>query len=219
VSEYIIDDYSWEFCQIQLNYLDEEYQAGVKGLKYAKGKGLDIIIMEPLKGGRVVNNVSQPIKDIMNRSEEKKAPIEWALRYVWSFSEVSIILSGMSEMSHVRENIVLSDKGHVNNLTDEDIEILKDVDRYYKQKIKVDCTDCKYCMPCPVGVNIPTCFELYNDASMFDDIEGVGKMYNRFVGDDKKASKCVSCGQCVEKCPQNINIPEKLKEVVNAFGK
>ncbi len=217
--EYIIDDYLWEFCQIQLNYLDEEYQAGIKGLKYAKDKELDVIIMEPLKGGRIVNNIAEPIKEIMNRSEEKKAPIEWGLRYVWNFPEVSLILSGMSEMSHVRENIILCNKGHANNMTDEDLKILKDVDRYYKQKIKVGCTDCKYCMPCPVGVNIPACFELYNDASMFDDVEGVGKMYNRFIGDDKKASKCVSCGECVQKCPQNINIPEKLKEVVNAFGK
>ncbi|WBW97367.1 aldo/keto reductase [Oceanirhabdus sp. W0125-5] len=217
--EYILQDYSWEFCQIQLNYLDEEYQAGVKGLKYAKNKGLDVIIMEPLRGGRIVNNISQPIKDIMNKSKENKTPIEWALRYVWNFPEVSLILSGMSEMSHVRENILLSNKGYSNNLIDEDLEILKEVNKYYKKKIKVDCTDCKYCMPCPAGVNIPACFELYNDASMFEDVEGVGKMYNRFISDEKKASNCVDCGKCIEKCPQNINIPEKLKDVVGTFGK
>lgn len=215
--EYIMEDYPWEFCQIQLNYLDEEYQAGLKGLKYAKDRNVDVIVMEPLRGGKIVNNIAEPVKELMNRAQEKKTPVEWALRYVWKFEGVSLLLSGMSEMSHVRENIIISDKGEVNNLSDEDTNILKEVKQYYQERMKVNCTACEYCLPCPKGVSIPTCFELYNNAYMFDDIEGLKNMYTRFISDAAKADKCVACGVCVKKCPQNIDIPEEMKKIEKLF--
>lgn len=215
----IVDYYDWTFCQIQYNFIDEDYQAGKEGLLYAAEKGLGIVIMEPLRGGKLVNNISNDIMDIWNSYEIKRTPVEWALRYIWNYPSVSTVLSGMSNLKQVKENIEFANKAKVNSLTEDELNIIYSARDKYKSKIKVDCTTCKYCMPCPSGVNIPSSFGLYNNAFMFEDVEGAKDLYHRFIKEENRASKCIECGVCEDSCPQHIKIIEKLIEVVDTFEK
>ncbi|CEP48513.1 aldo/keto reductase [Paraclostridium sordellii] len=219
VFEKIIDDYDWDFTQIQYNYIDEEYQAGTKGLEYAYKKGLGIVIMEPLRGGKLVNNLSDDIKDIIKFADTKKSPAKWAFKFLYNKNEIGIVLSGMSTMEQVIENIKICDEeGKVNSMTKDEKKIIDNLGEKFKSKIKVDCTACKYCIPCPRGVNIPGCFEALNNASMFDDIESVKiNMYKFIEESESDASMCIECGKCEAMCPQHINIIEKLKEVKHTF--
>ncbi|SKC59001.1 aldo/keto reductase [Maledivibacter halophilus] len=213
----IVDAYNWTFCQIQYNYVDEDYQAGKEGLKYAAQKGLGIVIMEPLRGGKLVSKVPDEIMNAWNSNDIKRTPVQWALRYLWDYPEISTVLSGMSTLDQVKENIKYADEGKSNSLTEKEKSLIAKVGNMYKDKIKVNCTFCRYCLPCPAGVNIPGAFEYYNDGFMFDNIEGEKENYNKFIKDEAKASKCVECGRCEEECPQNIPIREKLKDVVKTF--
>jgi len=213
----IVDGYDWTFCQIQYNYLDENFQAGKEGLEYAAQRGLGIIIMEPLKGGKIVENVPESITKIWDEAEIKRTPAEWGLRWVWNHPEVSVVLSGMSSMEQVEENIRSAKQGYAHSLAEQELKLINRVKAEYKRRIKVDCTNCGYCMPCPNGVNIPDCFGRYNTAFMFENFEEMKKNYNMFIKEPNRASRCVSCGECEEKCPQNIPIREKLQDVVNLF--
>lgn len=215
----IVDSYNWTFTQIQYNYLDTDYQAGQEGLDYAADKGLAVVIMEPLRGGKLVNNIPNDIKALWDTSDTKRTPVEWALKYIWDNPKVSTILSGMSTLDQVKENIELSNDGKENSLNKNEKSLIKNVSESYKSKIKVDCTDCKYCMPCPSSVNIPRCFSIYNNGHMFNDVENAKKIYNKHMNDENKASACTECGKCEEACPQNIEIIDKLKEVVEVFEK
>ncbi|RGX06085.1 aldo/keto reductase [Paraclostridium sordellii] len=219
VFEKIIDDYGWDFTQIQYNYIDEDYQAGTKGLEYAYKKGLGIVIMEPLRGGKLVNNLSNDIKDIIKFANTKKSPIKWAFKFLYNKSEIGIVLSGMSTMEQVIENIKICDEeGKANSMTRDEKKIIDNLGEKFKSKIKVDCTACKYCIPCPRGVNIPGCFEALNNASMFDDVESVKiNMYKFIEENESDASMCIECGKCEAMCPQHINIIDKLKEVKYTF--
>lgn len=219
VFEKIIDDYGWDFTQIQYNYIDEDYQAGTKGLEYAYKKGLGIVIMEPLRGGKLVNNLSNDIKDIIKFANTKKSPIKWAFKFLYNKSEIGIVLSGMSTMEQVIENIKICDEeGKANSMTKDEKKIIDNLGEKFKSKIKVDCTACKYCIPCPRGVNIPGCFEALNNASMFDDVESVKINMYRFIEENESdASMCIECGKCEAMCPQHINIIDKLKEVKYTF--
>ena len=214
----IVDAYPWEFCQIQLNYLDESYQAGLEGLEYAAEKGLSVIIMEPLRGGKLVNNLPEDALNLFKESQEAKTPAAWGLRYLWNRPEVSLVLSGMSSLDQVEENLETAKSGIAGSLSKNDLEILSGVQDILKEKILVDCTGCKYCVPCPHGVDIPGCFEYYNNASLFSDEAGAKDGYERFVGLDHAASKCVECGICESHCPQGIAIRQELKKVAEAFG-
>ena len=213
----IVDAYDWTFCQIQYNYLDEAYQAGRKGLEYAAQKGLGVIIMEPLRGGKITQNVPESIMNIWDEAETKRTPADWALRWIWNQSEVSVVLSGMSTMEQVVENIHTAEQAAPNSLDDKELAIINRVKKTYQDKIKVNCTSCLYCMPCPAGVKIPECFSHYNTASIFDDLEYAKRKYTVFVEEPYRASQCVSCGQCEEVCPQNIPIREKLQDIVALF--
>jgi|SRR6056297_305894 len=213
----IIDSYDWDFCQIQYNFMDTNYQAGLEGLKYAADKGIDLVIMEPLRGGMLTSNVPEDIQEIWNNLGKNSSPAEWALRWVWNHPEVTITLSGMSAMNHVKENINVSDKAVANSLTDKQLAIIDKVRKTYDERTRVNCTNCKYCMPCPNGVNIPAAFRFYNNAYIYNEFERMKNFYNRALDDDSKASKCIECGECLDKCPQNISIIEKLKEVAEAF--
>lgn len=215
----IVDSYNWTFTQIQYNYLDTDYQAGLEGLDYAYDKGLAVVIMEPLRGGKLVNNIPNDIKALWDTADTKRNPVEWALKYIWDNPKVSAVLSGMSTLEQVKENIELSNDGNENSLTKDEKSLIKNVSESYKSKIKVDCTDCKYCMPCPSSVNIPRCFSIYNNGHMFNDVENAKKIYNKHMNEENKASACTECGKCEEACPQNIEIIDKLKEVVEAFKK
>lgn len=219
VFEEIIDSYDWDFTQIQYNYIDEEYQAGTKGLKYAHEKGLGVIIMEPLRGGKLANGLSKDILDTLSNSEYNNTPAQWAFKFLYDKEEVGIVLSGMSSMQDVIENINTCDiNGEINSINKDEEYILNELKNKFKSKIKVNCTACKYCLPCPNGVNIPMCFEALNNASMFDDIESVkNNMYEYLINKNNDASRCIECEKCEKVCPQHIDIISKLKEVKDIF--
>ncbi|MCD5414525.1 MAG: aldo/keto reductase [Clostridiales bacterium] len=209
----IVDAYPWEFCQIQFNYVDLEYQAGLEGLMYARERGLGVIVMEPLRGGKLASDIPCDVQKIWDRARIKKTAAEWALKYIWNYPEVDIILSGMSDLSQVKENILSAGRGYPDSLSSQEINALDKVSNIYKSKIKVDCTLCKYCMPCPVGVNIPICFNIYNNAFIFENIGDAKRQYNSLLKKEVMASECVECGKCEEACPQFIPIIKKLKDV------
>ena len=163
----IVDYYNWSFCQMQYNYSDENFQAGTRGLKYAAQKGLGITIMEPLRGGKLVNSLPKEAMDTFDRSNFKRTPAEWGLRWVWNHPEVKVVLSGMNSMEQVKENIKTADKARANSLTEKELKLIDKVKDVFNAKIKVNCTGCEYCMPCPSGVNIPGCFSAYNNYSIF----------------------------------------------------
>lgn len=211
----IVDSYSWTFTQIQLNYLDTDYQAGLEGLNYAYDKGLATIVMEPLRGGKLVNNIPDDVKKLWDTSKIKRKPVEWALKYIWDNAKVSLLLSGMSTLEQVKENLEFASRGYENSLTIEERDLIMKVSEYYKSKIKVKCTDCKYCLPCPKGIEIPDIFEMFNNANMFSEIDETKSKYNKRV--QNKASSCIKCGECESKCPQNIKIINELKNIVDIF--
>ena len=207
----IVDYYDWSFCQIQHNYLDENFQAGTEGLKYAAKKGLGVTIMEPLRGGKLVN-VPEDVKDIFNQSEIKRTPAAWGLGWILNHPEVSVVLSGMNEMEQVSENIKIAGETQANSFTEKELAVIEKAKKSFVKKIKVNCTACGYCMPCPEGVQIPRNFSAYNDYYMF----GKSDTYNRFEP-KQKASNCIECGKCEEHCPQSIQIPKELKKVKELF--
>ncbi len=208
----IIDSFPWSFCQIQYNYLDENFQAGKKGLEYATKAGLGVIIMEPIRGGSLAGGLNPKAKEILDQAPIQKTPAEWALRWVWDHPEVGVVLSGMSEMDQVMANIQ-SAADSEKSLTSQEKEIIHAVRMVYENKKQINCTACKYCMPCPSGVDIRQCFEFFNRAHMMDNVIAARFWYNRIA----KASNCTQCGQCETHCPQNIAITSKLKEVVELF--
>lgn len=208
----IIDAYPWDMCQIQYNYFDVNHQAGKKGLQYAASKGIGVVIMEPLRGGRLTDRVPDEVTRIWNTAPQKRSPAEWGLRWVWNHPEVSVVLSGMSNMEQVTENIAIAGNAAVDGLTGAELKIIDQVADTYRSKIKIDCTGCSYCLPCPNKVNIPMIFSLYNDIFMFGDSETSSHMYSNFMPAHHRADNCVECGECEEKCPQQIEIIENLKQ-------
>ncbi|GCD10162.1 aldo/keto reductase [Clostridium tagluense] len=203
----IVDYYDWSFCQIQYNYLDENYQAGTEGLKYAAKKGLGITIMEPLRGGKIVN-VPKEVQDIFNEADIKRTPAEWGLRWIWDHAEVSVVLSGMNEIEQVSENVKVASEAKANSLNQKELQIIEKSKDIFTEKMKVNCTACEYCMPCPQGVSIPKNFSCYNEYHMF----GKSDMYN-WLKPEQRASNCIECGKCEKHCPQGISIPQELKNV------
>ncbi|MDY6935707.1 MAG: aldo/keto reductase [Spirochaetota bacterium] len=215
----IVDAYDWEVCQIQYNYLDEQNQAGKEGLEYAAAKRLGVIIMEPLRGGNLTLNVPQSIKDIWDEANIKRTPAEWAFRWVWDHPEVTTVLSGMNDEMHIDENIRIANEAYPNSLNDEELNLINTVKNRYRDLMSVGCTGCRYCMPCPEGVNIPMCFEIYNNMNVFGNRGMSRLMYLAWLGDvmteePSYASLCKDCGKCEKVCPQHLPIPELLKDVV-----
>jgi predicted aldo/keto reductase-like oxidoreductase len=212
----IIDYYDkWEFVQIQYNYLDENFQAGMKGLQYAASKGLAVVIMEPLKGGKLAR-LPKNVKNIYDKSSVKRTPADWALQWLWNQREVSVVLSGMSTMQHVKENIKSAENSKVNSLSKEELETIKKAKEEYLKICPIPCTRCNYCMPCPNGVNIPGNFELYNEYKAFKDLGSVKWKHDNFK-EKAKAKSCIKCGLCEPKCPQGIKIMEWLEKVAKEF--
>ncbi len=209
----IVDAYDWDFCQIQYNYMDENFQAGTEGLQYAAAKGLGVIVMEPLRGGRLTQKIPEAIQAIWNEAEVKRSPAEWALRWVWNHPEVNLLLSGMSDMKQTIENVKIASEAYPQSLTGEELNLINRVKETYLKLMKVNCTDCKYCLPCPQKVNIPKNFKLYNDLFMFEESTQSFTAYNRFMPKVQRASNCNECGKCETLCPQHIPIREMLKEV------
>lgn len=210
----IIDAYDWDFCQIQFNYMDEHTQAGITGLRYASEKGIPVIIMEPLRGGRLVHGLPENAKRVFEKATPKRSPAEWGLRWVWNHPEVTVILSGMNDIGQVEENVRIAEEATADSLTKPELEIFEQVKKEINKKIKVSCTGCGYCMPCPQGVDIPGCFSAYNMSYTDSRFAGFKTyfMCTTLRKNETNAGRCISCGRCERHCPQNIPIREKLKE-------
>ncbi|MBS3750276.1 MAG: aldo/keto reductase [Anaerolineales bacterium] len=209
----IIDAYQgWEFCQIQYNYMDVKYQAGKKGLQYAADRGLAVVIMEPIRGGRLVDP-PEAVQSLWKKAPIQRSPAAWALHWLWNQPEVSLVLSGMSAMSHVRENVAAAERSQVGLLTQEEQELVREVREAYQALSLIPCTQCEYCLPCPNGVNIPRILQIYNDSIMYDKPEYGIKGYNNWIPEEKRADQCEVCGECEEKCPQGIAISEWMEKI------
>ncbi|MFW5995961.1 MAG: aldo/keto reductase [Halanaerobiaceae bacterium] len=215
VFEKIIDEFNWDFCQIQYNYLDTEYQAGRKGLKYAADRGLPVIIMEPLRGGKLAADPPQTVQEILKDASKERTPAEWALQWLWNQPEITTVLSGMSTLEQVKENIESASRAEVNSLSDRELEIIEHLKSAFRPQ--VDCTRCNYCMPCPSGVNIPQIFSLYNDAILYDDFQEQKKKYQDMEA-GARASACIECARCESACPQKLPIIKLLKDVEVYFS-
>ncbi|AKB86002.1 aldo/keto reductase [Methanococcoides methylutens] len=206
----IVDGYDWDFCMIQYNFMDENYQAGKEGLLYAAEKGLGVAIMEPLRGGSLVQ-VPDDVQLIWDSADVKRTPVNWCLQYLWDQPQVSIVLSGMSNFEQLEQNIAYAEEGIAGGLSEKEHELIGKVREVYLEKTEVNCTSCKYCLPCPSGVNIPAAFTYLNSASMYGNLEKARHHYEMFVPPEERASRCIECGACEEKCPQHISIQEMLK--------
>lgn len=207
----------WEFCQIQYNYMDIENQAGTKGLKYAAEKGLAVVVMEPLLGGRLVNP-PESVEKIMKSGLEQRTPVEWALGWLWNQPEVSLVLSGMSTMEQTVENVRIADMFDPGCFTKEECTLIDRVRTKYKQLAPVPCTRCEYCMPCPQGVNISRCFANYNEGKMYNKPDAARHLYQNFFPADQRADNCIQCGECEPKCPQSIPISNLMPRVHSVLG-
>jgi len=213
----IVDAYPWEFCQIQYNYLDETSQAGTEGLRYAAEKGLAVIVMEPLRGGNLGGRVPESIRKIWDSAPVKRTPAEWALRWVWNHPEVTVVLSGMNDEVHIDENIRTAEAGLPGSLMADELATVEKARDEYRRLMKIGCTGCGYCMPCPAGVDIPGCFAGYNAHHLFpQDRSGRFQYIGRhggLLGERSNAGLCRQCGKCAKACPQHLPIPSLMKEV------
>lgn len=204
----IVDGYDkWAFCQIQYNYMDIDYQAGKAGLHYAAERGLAVVIMEPLRGGRLAADLPAA-RPFWAQAEKNRTPADWALQWIWNQPEPTLLLSGMSTLQQVEENLVSANASGVGSLTAPELALVERVRNTLTGLSPIDCTSCEYCLPCPQGVNIPRVFDYYNRIAVYDDLEGVREAYARFFDDDEKAALCIQCEECVPKCPQNIPISD-----------
>ncbi|KKM85539.1 hypothetical protein LCGC14_1288060 [marine sediment metagenome] len=233
----IIDYYHWDCCQIQYNYLDIEYQAGTKGLQYAGRKNIAIIVMEPIRGGKLAIpehklDTKPEIKLVLEKSKIKRSMPNWALQFVWNHPEVSVVLSGMSAMKHVVENVKSANNSASNVLTENELQTVSELREAYNKYTLVPCTNCRYCLPCPNGVSIPFVIRLLNEVYYWGahGIARISYFYKRMAKTqedleqkiaegyeaDGAASLCIQCGECLEKCPQQIDIPD-IMEKTNAI--
>lgn len=215
----ILNDYDWDFCQIQYNYKDEHTQAGVEGLKAAAGKGVPVVIMEPLRGGKLVNLLPEDAKRAIARNPRGWTPAEWAFRWLYNQPEVTVVLSGMNSLEMVAENVATADAARVGEFTPVDEALIGQVRGIIQEKEKVGCTGCRYCMPCPQGVDIPGAFRCYN--AMYSESRWAGRFqYAQTVGlreEPAFATACIECGKCEKHCPQGIPIRKKIKEADRAL--
>lgn len=209
----LIDAYDWDFCQIQYNYLDENSQAGRKGLQYAASKQIPVIIMEPLRGGKLVNGLPKEAIEIFESFPIKRTPAQWAFRWLWNQAEVTCVLSGMNSLVMVKENIITASEVEIGEFTNEQTQLLLDVVKAINKKTKVGCTGCRYCMPCPKNVDIPGTFAAYNRRYSDGKTAAIMEYYmcTGLRKDSSAASNCIECGKCETHCPQHIEIRKELK--------
>jgi uncharacterized protein len=213
----IVDEYPWEFCQIQLNYMDVNYQAGVEGLKYAGNKGLPVIIMEPLKGGKLTESVPESIQALWDQAPVQRTPAEWALRFIADFPEVLTILSGMSTMEQVEENIRVLSDAKVGSLTEEEHRLIKEAAHEYNRLIMASCTNCRYCLPCPQNISIPDAMDFYNQWHLYHSYTPIKRDFDIVMSAGRRPSDCIDCKACEERCPQHLPITDILRKTAEIF--
>lgn len=211
----LVDAWDWDFCQIQLNYMDERTQAGVEGLEYAAAKGLPVVIMEPLRGGKLVNGLPKDAQREFDNAQPKRSPAEWGLRWLWNRPEVTVVLSGMNDMCQVEENCRVASDSLPNALTDADMALYRRVLDAINRGTRVNCTGCGYCQPCPKGVAIPVCFAAYNTSYADSYFTGLKEymMCTTLRNVRSNAGLCVKCGKCEQHCPQHLPIRDELERV------
>jgi predicted aldo/keto reductase-like oxidoreductase len=215
----VVNSYNWSFSQIQYNYMDRNFQAGMAGLEYAAKKGLGTIIMEPLRGGCLTKNIPEDIQKLWDESKVKRTLAGWGLRFLWDQSNINLVLSGMSTMEQVRENIKIAEEGYPQSLTKAEKDLIEKVRETFNARIHVDCTNCNYCMPCPAGVNIPLNLSLLNDVYIYNNLDKPSGNYFHLSARGMSAAYCNECGECEEKCTQSISIKKYLKETADIFEK
>ena len=217
----LVDAWDWDFCQIQFNYQDEHSQAGLEGLRYAAAKGLPVVIMEPLRGGKLVNGLPPAARAIFEKAEPKRSPADWGLRWIWNHPEVSVVLSGMNDVGQVEENCRIASEALPGTLTRAELAVYDAVLAAIRAVTKVGCTGCGYCQPCPRGVAIPTCFAAYNNTYADSYFTGLREyfMCTTLRGTPSYASLCVKCGKCEQHCPQHIEIRKELENVKKRMEK
>lgn len=206
----IVNAYHWGMVLLQMNYMDEFEQATLKGLEYAGELGIPVAVMEPLKGG-LLAAVPEAVSEVMTAHRPDWNPVEWSFRWLAHRPEVKVILSGMSAEDQLTENVLIGDRLSPLNFRKEDFAVVESIRQAYQQRVKVTCTQCQYCMPCPSGVDIPRNFKLYNTGSVYDNRTGVMNTYAKVMKPEARASACVGCRQCEPLCPQQIEISEVLK--------
>lgn len=219
--EKIIRAYPWDFCQIQYNYIDENNQATKSGLMLAADRGIPVIVMEPLRGGKLANHLPEKVMKAFHAYDKDRSPAEWALRWVWNHPEVMVALSGMSDEAQIAENIRIAGDARPGSLTAEELIIFDKAKSLLTENTKIPCTACGYCMPCPQGVNIPACFSSYNDRYLISKRAGFIEYYRSLGALTAKpatASVCIGCGKCEIHCPQKIPIVAQLKQVDREMG-
>jgi len=214
----IVDGYkAWDFCQIQYNYMDVDFQAGKAGLQYAASKGLGVVIMESLRGGKLAADMPSA-RLLWDSAAQKHKPADWALQWLWSQPEISTALSGMGTLEQVEENIASANASRLGRLSADELALIDKVREVIKSLSPIPCTRCEYCLPCPNGVDIPRNFDVYNDAAMYNDLEASRFAYKNFVGDDQKAKNCIQCEECLSKCPHQIPISAWMPVVADVLG-
>lgn len=214
--EMILKAYPWDFCQIQYNYMDENNQATKDGLLLAASMNIPVIVMEPLRGGKLVTHLPQEVMKAFSDYDPNMKPAEWALRWIWNHPQVNVVLSGMSDEAQVSDNIRIASDAEPNSLTSEQLDIFDKVKHIMRERTKLSCTACGYCMPCPHGVDIPGCFSYYNEKYLIKDRMARMKYFQNLGAMSVKpayASQCKNCGKCETHCPQNIEIRKQLKLV------
>lgn len=216
--EEVLDSYPWEFCQIQLNYMDKDIQAGVKGLKLAAEKGLSVIIMEPLKGGKLTTGIPPTVQELWNNAPVKRTPAEWGFKWLANMPEVTLILSGMSSREQLQQNIATVSAADLSVLSDEERELIDKVSDEYNRLIKYSCTGCEYCLPCPQKLKIPDLIDTLNEWNIYGQNPATKMEYIEWVPEGRHASDCISCKACEKKCPQGLPIAQIMKETSEIFG-
>lgn len=215
----VVDSFDWDFCQIQLNYMDKDFQAGVEGLKYAGSKGIPVVIMEPLKGGKLVDAIPRTVKELWANAPIQRTPAEWGFRWVANFPEVMCILSGMSAPAQLEENLRIFNEAEPNSLTTEELSIIDAASDEYNKLIQYSCTACKYCMPCPQKINIPMAINYYNEWFLYEGNPKLKADYPTWMVKGRQAGDCINCKACEGHCPQQLPISEIMKKTADIYEK
>ena len=211
----VADAYDWDFCQIQLNYMDTEWQAGLEGLKYVANKGIPVVIMEPLKGGRLTDKLPESIETLFASLDIDRTPADWALRWLANFPEILTILTGVSNIKQAKENIATLSDAKPNSLTEKELTVIQQIADTYNNLIRYDCTTCNYCMPCPERLNIPHVMNIYNEWFLFAQSQKTKDDFKMYF--PKGVSACTKCRVCEEKCPQHLKISEMMEKANEIF--